>query len=96
MKMNQLLLLPHLPTKQTKRKEPLVDYLKSHVMTNAEYLVVMHKKVMEKVVAKAIRETHQKEREENKIRKSTSYHLQMNGHLNMQLLEVQQLVCNNC
>jgi hypothetical protein len=42
-------------------------------MTNAEYLVIMHKKVMEKAIAEAIRETHRKEREENKAKKSTTY-----------------------
>ncbi len=33
----------------------------------------MHKKVMEKVVVKAINETHRKEREENKAKKSAIY-----------------------
>lgn len=50
-----------------------MDYSQSHVMTNAEYLVIMHKKVMEKAIAEAIRETHRKEREENKAKKSTTY-----------------------
>jgi hypothetical protein len=32
-------------------------------MTDVKYLVLMHKKAMEKAVAKVIRETHHKERE---------------------------------
>ncbi len=42
-------------------------------MTNVEYLIVMHKKAMEKVVVEAIRETHCKEREENRVKKSVNY-----------------------
>jgi hypothetical protein len=42
-------------------------------VTNVEYLVVMCKKVMEKATTKVIRETHHKEREENRVRKSTNY-----------------------
>ncbi len=37
------------------------------------YLEVMCKKAMENVVAKVIRETHRKEKEENRVRKSTNY-----------------------
>jgi hypothetical protein len=33
----------------------------------------MCKKAMENVVAKVIRETHRKEKEENRVRKSTNY-----------------------
>jgi hypothetical protein len=36
-------------------------------VTNAKYLIVMHEKAMEKVVVEVIRETHRKEREENKV-----------------------------
>jgi hypothetical protein len=42
-------------------------------MTNAKYLVVMCKKAMEKPVVKVIRETHCKEREENRVKKSANY-----------------------
>jgi hypothetical protein len=74
MKMHQLLLFaPHPPTKQTKKKEPLMDYSQFHVMINVEYLTIMCKKVMEKATTKIIRETCRKEREENKVRKSTTY-----------------------
>ncbi len=71
--MHQLLSLLHLLAKQTRRKEPLLNYSQFHVVTNVEYLVVMHKKAMEKVVVDAIRETHCKEKEENRVRKSANY-----------------------
>jgi hypothetical protein len=40
---------------------------------SVEYLVVMHKKAMVKAIIKVIRETHYKEREENMVKKSTTY-----------------------
>ncbi len=48
-------------------------YLQFHVVTSVECLVVMCKKAMEKASAKVIRETCHKEREENKVRKFTTY-----------------------
>jgi hypothetical protein len=42
-------------------------------MTNVEYLIIMHKRAMEKAITKAIRETCHKEREENRVIKSTNY-----------------------
>jgi hypothetical protein len=54
---------------QTRGKEPLLEYSQFHAMTSAEYLAIMRKKVMEKAVVKAIRETHHKEREENRAKK---------------------------
>jgi hypothetical protein len=42
-------------------------------VTNVEYLAIMCKKVMEKVNEEVIRETCRKEREENRVRKSTNY-----------------------
>jgi len=54
----------------------------------------MHKKVMEKVVAKVIRETCHKEREENRLENLQLISLQMNEHLNMQLLEVEEQILN--
>jgi hypothetical protein len=42
-------------------------------MTSAEYLTVMCKNATEKLVAKVIRETHRKEREENKVAKFANY-----------------------
>jgi hypothetical protein len=42
-------------------------------MTNDEYLTIMCEKVMEKVVVKVIKETHCKEMEKNKAKRSTTY-----------------------
>jgi hypothetical protein len=42
-------------------------------MTNVEYLAIMCKKAMEKASAKVIRETSQKEREENRVKKFATY-----------------------
>ncbi len=56
-----------------------MNYSKSHVMTNVEYLVVMHKKVMEKVVVEAIRETCHKEREETRFKTLHVISTHMNG-----------------
>jgi len=73
MKVHQLLLLLCLLAKQTKGKEQLMDYLQSHVMISVEYLTITHKKAMEKVGAKVIRETCHKKREENMVRKFATY-----------------------
>ncbi len=54
MKIHNLLSLPHLPTKQPKGKEPLVDYFQSHVITFQEYHIILKRKAMGKV---AINET---------------------------------------
>jgi hypothetical protein len=40
---------------------------------NVEYLAIMHKKAMEKVDVEVIRKTRCKEREENRVKKSTTY-----------------------
>jgi hypothetical protein len=40
---------------------PLVDYSQSHVVTSEEYLQIMKQKVVEKVVAKKIREKGEKQ-----------------------------------
>ncbi len=43
----------------------------------------MCKKVMAKATEKIIKETHHKEREENKVRKFTTYFTTMTGHLSV-------------
>jgi hypothetical protein len=68
MRMHQLLLLLYLHAKQTKGKEPLMDYLQLHVMISVEYLAIICKKAMEKVGVEVIRETCCKEMEENKVK----------------------------
>jgi hypothetical protein len=40
---------------------------------NVEYLTILHKKAMEKTATKMNRETHYKEREENRIKKFAIY-----------------------
>jgi hypothetical protein len=66
MRVHNLLLLPHLPTKHTKGKEPLIDFSQSHVVTSYEYLdIPLGKKTMEKVVVKEIRTCKRKEKEDN-------------------------------
>jgi hypothetical protein len=64
-------------------------------MTSVEYVTIMHKKVMEKVVAEVIyKETCHKEREESRVRKSTSYFNAYEWHLNVRLLKVQEQILN--
>jgi hypothetical protein len=63
-------LLFHVLARQIKPNEKtLVEYLQFHLVISVEDLVVMCKKVMEKATKEVIRETHCKEREENKVRK---------------------------
>ncbi len=68
MSMQNLFSMPHLLARQTKGKEPLVDYSQSHVITYDQYLDIMWKKAMDKVIAKKIKEHRQKEREEKKLK----------------------------
>jgi hypothetical protein len=42
-------------TNKRKGKKPLVDYSHSHVVTYDEYLNIMRKKAMDKVITKEIR-----------------------------------------
>ncbi len=42
-------------------------------MTNVEDLLIVFKKAMKKATEEVIRETHRKEREENKVRKVATY-----------------------
>jgi hypothetical protein len=52
--------LTHLPTRCARGKEPLVDYIQSHVVTSVEYLNTLRKKTMDKVVVKEIKEGKRK------------------------------------
>jgi hypothetical protein len=56
MKIHNLLSLPHLPTKQTKGKESLVDYSPSHVVTFGEYIVILKEKNMDKAIVNETKE----------------------------------------
>jgi hypothetical protein len=50
-----------------------MDYSQSHVETSVEYLIVLHKKAMEKAAIKVIKETRHNEKEENTVRKFPNY-----------------------
>jgi hypothetical protein len=47
-----MLLLPNLPTRRTRRTKPLIDYSKFHVVTSNQYLGILRKKTMQKVADK--------------------------------------------
>jgi hypothetical protein len=60
--------LPHLPTRRTSGKKPLVDYSQSHVVTLEEYLMIMRQKATHREAV----EHHIKEniRKEKQVRKT--------------------------
>jgi len=49
--LKNLLSLPHLPARKTCEKEPLIDYIQSHIVTSDEYLQILRKKIMDREVA---------------------------------------------
>jgi len=61
MRLHNLLSLPHLLVRRTRENEPLIDYYRSHVVTSVEYLSILRKKTMDKVVAKENKEGKRKE-----------------------------------
>jgi len=72
------LFLPHLLIRKTSRKEPLVDYNQSHIVTFYEYLQILHKKVMDKKSIEIIKEQRKKEREKTKQRCEIDSHTATN------------------
>lgn len=60
MSIHNLLVLPHLPTKQTRRRKQLVDYNMSHVVISEKYL-----NIMAKTVINDIKKCKQKKRKRN-------------------------------
>jgi hypothetical protein len=62
MKVHNLLLLLHLPAKHIKGKKPLINFFQSHVMTSSEYLNILRRNTMEKLIAKEIRVGKRKEK----------------------------------
>jgi len=56
MRMHNLMSLLLLLAIHIKGKEPLIDYSQSHVVFSFEYLDIIKKKTMEKVIAKEIKE----------------------------------------
>jgi hypothetical protein len=63
MKVHNLLLLPRLLTRNTKGKEPLIDYSQSHIMTNFEYFDILRRKEMEKKILKKIKAGKRKDKQ---------------------------------
>jgi hypothetical protein len=64
MMVHNLLSLLHLPIRHTKGKEPLIDYFQAHVVTSSKYLGILGRKTMEKIVAKEIKASKRKEKED--------------------------------
>jgi hypothetical protein len=58
-----LLLLSHILTRKTKGKEPLVEYLHSHVVKCEIYLTILRQKPMDKEVVVKIKEHKTKDKE---------------------------------
>jgi hypothetical protein len=52
MKVHNLLSFLYLLGRQTKGKEPLIDYFKSHIVTFDEYIYILQKKAMDKATIK--------------------------------------------
>jgi hypothetical protein len=50
-----LLSLPHLLARKTRRKEPLMDYSQSYVVTSSEYFCILQQKTLAKEVTKTLR-----------------------------------------
>ncbi len=50
--LHNLLSLPHLLAKLTKRKKPLLMIIPRHIVTFVEYLNIIRRKVMDNVVVK--------------------------------------------
>ncbi len=65
MKVHNLLSLSHLHTKHTKGKKPLINYFQSHIVINFEYLDILRRKTMEKVITKEIKACKEKRRKTN-------------------------------
>jgi hypothetical protein len=63
MKVHNLLLLLRLFARNTKGKEPLIDYSQSHIMTNFEYFDILRRKAMEKTIVKKIRAGKRKDKQ---------------------------------
>ncbi len=66
--MHNLLLLLHLPIRHSKGKDPLIDYSKSHVMINFEYVDILRRKTMEKVAIKEIKVDKKKDKEDKQVK----------------------------
>jgi hypothetical protein len=68
MRVHNLLLLFHLPTRHTKGGKSLIDYSQSHVVTSSKYFDIVRRIIMEKAVAKEIKVDKKKDKEDKKIK----------------------------
>ncbi len=57
-----LLSLPHLSARKTRREKPLVNYNQSHVVTLIEYSNILRQQALDKKIAKEIRQQKWKEK----------------------------------
>jgi len=64
--------LPHLLERHTKGKKSLIDYSQSHFVINFEYLNILRRKTMEKVLVEEIRTCKRKEKEDKRTTKMGS------------------------
>jgi hypothetical protein len=72
MRLHNLLSLPHLLKRDTKGKKSLIDYSQSHFVISFEYLNILRRKKMEKVLAEEIRTCKRKEKEDKQTTKMGS------------------------
>jgi hypothetical protein len=70
MKVHNLLLLLHLPARCAKGKEPSIDYSRSHIVTNYEYLDIPKKKNNEKESTKEIKAGKRKDKEDRQVKRA--------------------------
>jgi len=71
MQLHNSLALPCLLARPTQGRKPLVDYSRLHVVNSIKYLIILHKKPIDKTTSKEHKKAKWKEREENKTRKTT-------------------------
>jgi hypothetical protein len=67
MRVHNLLLLFHLPTRCTKGGKSLIDYSQSHVVTSFKYFDIIRRIITEKAVAKEIKVDKKKIRNIRKL-----------------------------
>ncbi len=59
--------------KKNKGEKPLVDYGQSHVVTSNEYSNILHKKTLDKKIAKEIRQQKWKQKEDKKAKRAIDF-----------------------
>jgi hypothetical protein len=56
MKFYNLLSLPHLFVRRIVKKEPLIDYPQSHIVSSAEYFAILQQRTLDKATIDNIKE----------------------------------------